>query len=179
MVSKAIFLDRDGVINKSIMKDGKPHAPRKFSDFKLFPGVVEAIKNLSDAGYLIFVATNQPDIGNKLVDPNEVEKMHAYLMEKLPIKEIYMCPHRQDENCECRKPKPGMLFAAKNKFNIDMSASFMVGDRYSDVQTSLAAGCTPVFVDHDYLETPDFDVNMRFQSLVEASARILERLERK
>ena len=170
---KAVFLDRDGVINRSIVRDGKPYAPRSLAEFELLPGVEKACADLAAAGFLLLVVTNQPDIGNGLVSAAIVEQMHQKLLQLLPIKKIYMCPHRQDAGCACRKPKPGMLLAAKEEFGIDMAASFMAGDRHSDVCAGISAGCTPVFIDHEYVETPDFTVTMRAKSLLEANRYIL------
>ncbi len=171
---KAVFLDRDGVLNESILRDGKPHAPRTLEEFKLLPGVEEAVKNLQAAGFLLVVVTNQPDIGNGLVSADVVEQIHRGLQQLLPIRKIYMCPHKQTAGCECRKPKPGMLLAAAQEFDIEMEKSYMVGDRYGDVCAALAAGCTPVFIDYEYVETPDFDVKLRAHSLLEASQLILK-----
>ena len=98
------------------------------------------------------VVTNQPDINNKQVDPSEIDAMHLQLAH-LPIEKIYICPHSQDEGCFCRKPNPGMLFQARDEFNIDLSKSYMVGDRQTDMQASKSAGCTGVFIDHKYSET--------------------------
>ena len=173
MVTKAIFLDRDGVLNDSILRNGKPHAPRHFSEYKLLPGVKEATQKLADAGFILLVVTNQPDIGNKLVDPAEVEKMNQFLLETLPISKIYMCPHTQSAGCTCRKPAPGMLFQGKAEFNIDMQQSYMVGDRYSDVQAGLAAKCQTIFIDYKYIETPDFSGSIRVGSLLEACQHLL------
>jgi D-glycero-D-manno-heptose 1,7-bisphosphate phosphatase len=172
-MQKAVFLDRDGVINRAIVRDGKPYAPREMSGFELLPQVEEAISNLADANFLIFVVTNQPDIGNGFISLDIVEQMHKQFLQNLPIKKIYICAHRQDEGCDCRKPKPGMLLKAKEEFNIDMSASYMIGDRYGDVCAGQNAGCISIFIDNDYVETPDFDVNMRANSLYEASKYIL------
>ena len=174
MANKAVFLDRDGVINRALVRDGKPYAPRSLEDFEILPDVAKAIQRLKAAGYLIFVVTNQPDIGNGLVDKAVIEQMHAQLYAALPITKIYMCPHRQDEGCECRKPRPGMLLAAQQEFDVDMGASYMVGDRYGDVQASLAAGCRPIFIDKNYIETPVFSVNLRTDDLLAASGAILK-----
>lgn len=170
---KAVFLDRDGVINRSHVREGKPYAPRTLEEFQLLPGVVEATKKLSEAGFLLFVATNQPDIGNGLVDPEIVEQMHRQLLATLPITKIYTCPHRQNEGCECRKPKPGLILAGEKEYKIDIKKSYMVGDRYSDVQAAIAAGCVPIFIDYEYVETPDFDGTMRAMDLLQASKFIL------
>ena len=156
------------------MKDGKPYAPRRLEDFEILPQVPEAIQALADAGYLIFVATNQPDIGNGLVDAAIVEQMHAQLMARLPIEKIYVCQHSQKAGCDCRKPKPGMLLQAQHAYDLEMSTSYMIGDRAGDVAAGLAAGCTPIFIDKNYIETPDLGATLRAKDLPEASAYILK-----
>lgn len=170
---KAIFLDRDGVINRSILQGGKPYAPRTLADFQLLPRVQEAVFDLAAAEYLIFVATNQPDIGNGLVEESMVHAMHEKLLKTLPITKIYMCPHAQQAGCACRKPKPSMLLAARDEYGVDMENSFMIGDRYSDICAGNSAGCQTIFIDYDYVETPDFDGTMRVKSLFEARSYIL------
>ena len=152
MVNKAVFLDRDGVINFSEVRDGKPYAPRKVEDFIILDGVEEAIANIRALGYLVLVVTNQPDINNNLVEREEIDAMHRRLGH-LPIEKIYVCPHTKDEGCSCRKPKPGMLLQAQAEFGIDLSKSFMIGDRQGDMQASEAAGCTSIFIDRKYRET--------------------------
>lgn len=154
MVAKAVILDRDGVINHAVVIEGKPFAPRKVSDFIILPGVEDAIVNISGLGYLIVVVTNQPDINNNLVGQAEVDAMHKELGH-LPIERIYVCPHRRDEFCACRKPKPGMLFQARDELDLDLSKSFMVGDRQSDMEASNSAGCISVFIDYKYKETSE------------------------
>ena len=176
MPNKAVFLDRDGVINRSIVRDGKPYSPRTLADFVLLPYVPDAIQNLSSAGFLVFVVTNQPDIGNGDISQSLVDAMHQQLMGSLPIHKIYICPHSQKAGCDCRKPKPGMLLTAKAEFDITMDQSFMVGDRYGDICAANAAGCNPIFVDYGYKETPDFQVSVRVSSLFEASQIILAKL---
>ena len=125
----AVFLDRDGVINRSEVRDGKPYAPRRLQDFRLLPGVINAIYDLKQAGLLVIVVTNQPDIGNGFVDTGVIDAMHEKLRRVSSIDDILVCPHRQDAGCRCRKPKPGMLIKAAKKWKIDLKKSFMVGDR--------------------------------------------------
>jgi D-glycero-D-manno-heptose 1,7-bisphosphate phosphatase len=167
-----VFLDRDGVINRCEVRGGKPYAPRRLQDFRLLPGAGAAVRALKDAGFLIIVATNQPDIGNGLVDDRVVEAMHDKLRRKLPVDEIRMCPHRQDEKCACRKPKPGMLLEAARYWRIDAQQSFLVGDRWSDIIAGQALGCYTVFVDRGYAEprqaTPD-----SYASSLPAAARLI------
>ena len=169
---RAVFLDRDGVINRCEMRGGKPYAPRRLEDFRLLPGAGAAVRALKDAGFLIIVVTNQPDIGNGLVDGSVVEAMHDRLRRKLPVDEIKVCPHRQDAKCACRKPRPGMLLEAAKYWRIDAQRSFLVGDRWGDIIAGQALGCYTVFIDRGYAEprqaTPD-----GYASSLPAAARLI------
>jgi D-glycero-D-manno-heptose 1,7-bisphosphate phosphatase len=117
---RAVFLDRDGVINRCEVRDGKPYAPRRLNDFRLLPGATSAVHALKQAGLIVIVVTNQPDIGNGLVEAATVEAMHEKLRRRLPVDAIMTCPHRQNAGCACRKPKPGMLIEAAKKWHIDL-----------------------------------------------------------
>jgi D-glycero-D-manno-heptose 1,7-bisphosphate phosphatase len=151
-MSPGVFLDRDGVLVRSPVIDGRSYAVCRLEDFRLLPGTVRAVGALREAGYKIVVVTNQPDIGNGLVDAATVEAMHRRLRERLAPDAIELCPHRQDENCLCRKPKPGMIHAAAKLLDIDLTASVVVGDRWGDIVAGKAAGCYTVFVDRGYAE---------------------------
>lgn len=148
----AVFLDRDGVLNGCLVRNGKPYAPRTAAQFRLLPGVRSGVHALREAGYLIVVVTNQPDIGNGLVDPAVVEAMHDRLRAALAPDSIEVCPHSQDAGCDCRKPKPGLLARAAARLGIDPARSFMVGDRWSDVAAGAAFGCCTVLVQRGYAE---------------------------
>ena len=149
---RTVFLDRDGVINRSEMRGGKPYAPRRLEDFRLLPGVSKSVDALKRAGFLVVVVTNQPDIGNGLVEASIVEAMHARLRSRVAVDDIRICPHRQDAGCSCRKPKPGMLLAAARQWNIDLKISYMVGDRASDIVAGKAAGCYTLLINRHYSE---------------------------
>ena len=165
---KAIFLDRDGVINKSLVVDGKPFAPRFFNDFELIKGVEDALKSFHRLDYLNIVVTNQPDIANHLMAPDELNRMNKFLLSKLPIAKIYVCTHASSAKCDCRKPKPGMIFRAAERFNIDLSQSVLVGDRWKDVACGHAAGVSKVFfVDYKYDEPKPIGTYVTIKSLVE------------
>lgn len=146
----AVFLDRDGVLVIPEFRDGRSYAPRTLDKFAIYPGAREALSRLREAGYLLVVVTNQPDIGNGKVAAAVVDEMHAAIRAALPIDRIELCPHGQGANCDCRKPKPGMLLKAAEACGIDLAASYMVGDRASDVAAGEAAGCTTVFIDLHY-----------------------------
>jgi D-glycero-D-manno-heptose 1,7-bisphosphate phosphatase len=170
---KAVFLDRDGVINRGLLRGGKTYAPRRLEDFRLLPGARAAVHELAKAGYLIVVATNQPDIGNGDVDPAVVASMHDRLHRALPLTGIEMCPHKQTDGCACRKPKPGMLTRAARRYSIDLSKSFMVGDRWSDVVAGHEAGCYTIFVNRGYDACQGRQPDHIVRSLPEATRHIL------
>jgi D-glycero-D-manno-heptose 1,7-bisphosphate phosphatase len=162
MVRAAVFLDRDGVINANVLRDGKPVAPTQIDEFRLLPGVEDAVRRLKNAGYLVIVCTNQPDVATGRTARATLDAMHGLVREKLNVNDIKACFHTDNDGCDCRKPKPGMLLAAAREHDIDLAASYMVGDRWRDVAAGRAAGCRTIFVDSGYQQEernePDFAV---------------------
>jgi D-glycero-D-manno-heptose 1,7-bisphosphate phosphatase len=150
MRRKAVFLDRDGVIAIPEFRNGRSFAARTVADFRLYPEAATSLHKLKRAGFVLAVVTNQPDVGLGLIHRSEVDKMHAIIARELPVDAIKACFHQQSEGCACRKPKPGMLIEAAEELGIDVSQSFMVGDRASDVEAGRAAGCATVFIDLAY-----------------------------
>ena len=173
-VNRAVFLDRDGVINRAFVREGKPHPPASLAEFELLPGVAEACAQLKRAGFLLVVATNQPDVGRGTQRREEVDAMHEAMCARLPIDRVEVCcdPGR-GEPSEFRKPAPGMLLRAARGRRIDLGASFMVGDRWRDIDCGLAAGCRTVFIDHGYDEALRQAPHFRATSLLEAAVLIL------
>jgi D-glycero-D-manno-heptose 1,7-bisphosphate phosphatase len=179
-VTAAVFLDRDGVLNKAFVRDGKPYPPMTMDEFELLPGVEGALDDLSAAGYRLVVVTNQPDVRTGKQSRAMVERFHDLLRARLPLDGIFACYHVDADPCDCRKPKPGMLRQAAREFGIDLARSFMVGDRWRDVYAGAAAGCATFWVDHGYSEAwPEGESvdYVRVDSLAEASERILARRE--
>jgi len=170
---KAVFLDRDGVINESPVHGGKPYAPRLLSDFRLFPGVAEAVADLKNAGFIVIVVTNQPDVGHGLIEQGTLEAMHNKLRADVPVDEILVCPHRQDAGCDCRKPKPGLILDAMQRWKITAAGSYMVGDRWNDVVAGKAAGLYTIFLDRGYSEKLTTPPDLTVRSLREAASNIL------
>jgi D-glycero-D-manno-heptose 1,7-bisphosphate phosphatase len=170
---RAVFLDRDGVINRVIVRDGKPYPPTSLAELEILPGVHEALQKLHDANYLLLVVTNQPDVARGTAKREDVELMNAFLSSQLPIDDFKICYHDDADNCSCRKPLPGALLEAAKEHNIDLSNSFMVGDRWRDVEAGASAGCKTFFISYGYKEqypkTQDFIV----ASLSEAEEIIL------
>jgi len=173
---RAVFLDRDGVINRVLERDAKPYPPTSLAQFEILPGVPEACAKLKQAGFLLIVATNQPDVGRGTLAQSVVEAIHAHMCQALPIDRVEVCYHAGKglSDCDCRKPKPGMLLHAARELGIDLAQSWMVGDRWRDIDCGHAAGCRTVFIDYSYDETlrqlPDF----RVKNLTEAAQVILD-----
>jgi D-glycero-D-manno-heptose 1,7-bisphosphate phosphatase len=149
---RAVFLDRDGVINKSLIREGRPYAPTTLTDFEILPGVADALLKLRRAGYLNIVVTNQPDIKTGKQSIEVLQLMHERLLKELALDDIQVCPHTDEDECSCRKPHPGMLVGAVKRLQIDLGASWMIGDRWRDIAAGQAAGCRCCFVDHGYVE---------------------------
>jgi len=150
---RAVFLDRDGVINRSLVRDGKPYAPMHVSEFELLPGVPAALSRLRQHGFLNIVITNQPDVATGKQRREDLDALHERLKTKLAIDAIKTCCHLDVDDCACRKPKPGLLLEAAREFNIDLGASFMVGDRWRDIAAGHRAGCKICFfIDYGYAE---------------------------
>ena len=169
----AVFLDRDGVINRSHVRNGKPYAPRTLAEFRLLPGVTGAVAELKAAGYLVIVVTNQPDVGHGLISPATLDAMHARLRRTVAVDDIYVCPHRQDERCSCRKPKPGLLRRAMARWGVEPAGSIMIGDRWNDVVAGKKAGLYTAFIDRNYAEALVEEPDVTARSLPHAVAQIL------
>jgi D-glycero-D-manno-heptose 1,7-bisphosphate phosphatase len=170
---RAVFLDRDGVINQAIVIDGRPFSPQSPGELHLLPGVPAACTRLKAAGFLLIVATNQPDIANHKTTRERVDELNQILKDQLPLDDVFVCPHNDQDNCACRKPKPGLLTAAAARWQIDLAASFMVGDRWRDVDAGRAAGCRTVFIDHGYSERRPTQPDIVTASLLAAAPSII------
>ena len=171
---KAVFLDRDGVINANLKRNGKPVAPTTLADFRIFPGAAEAARRLRDAGFLLIVVTNQPDVRTGLTPKTTMEAMHAEISRQMPIDDFMICFHTDADNCSCRKPKPGLILEAAAKYGIDLASSYIVGDRWRDVLAGQAAGCRTILVDHGIEHERPTLPDKNVKSLAEAASFILE-----
>lgn len=167
-MKRAIFLDRDGVLNRAVIREGKPYPPDSLAQLELNPGA-EEFGRLKSRGFLLVVVTNQPDVARGKQTLAAVEEIHHFLGARLPIDYFRTCYHDDAENCACRKPKPGLLTEAADKYGIDLSASYMVGDRWRDVDAGAAAGCKTVWIDYGYRERgPTAPPDARVKDVCEA-----------
>ena len=171
---KAVFLDRDGVINRAIVRDGKPYPPVSIAEIEILSNVLEALTALHIAGYMLIVVTNQPDVARGKLSKETVERIHEHIANILPIDEFYTCYHDDKDLCNCRKPLPGLLINAANKFGIDFEKSYMIGDRWRDIGAGQNAGCKTIFIDYCYNERRPDSFDYRVASLAEAANIILE-----
>lgn len=173
-MKRAAFLDRDGVLNDSIWRNGKPTAPLSLDEYRMFEGIGAQVKRLRDAGLVAIVFTNQPEIARGLLDPKVLEEMNRRLREATGVDDILVCPHERSSGCACCKPRPGMLVEAARKWGVDLARSFVVGDRWVDVEAGRAAGAWTVLIDRPYSECKNADA--RAADLRGAVDLILEKL---
>jgi D-glycero-D-manno-heptose 1,7-bisphosphate phosphatase len=176
----AVFLDRDGTLNESIVRDGKPYAPDHVKDFHIIEGVPAACKALKDAGFLLVVATNQPEVGRGTVSRGNIEEIHRDLIEKIPqIDRVEVCydPGRGETSLR-RKPAPGMVLDAAKELDINLSRSWMVGDRWRDVDCGKAANVRTIFIDWGYKEDNDAIADYTVKTFQEAARIIIADLQK-
>ncbi len=158
---KALFLDRDGIINEIVFREKKHVSPRTFKEFKLKKGIERFLQKAKKAGFLRIIVTNQPDIARKLMKAKELEKMHNLIKRELLIDEIFYCPHDDADNCPCRKPNPGMLMDAAKKWQINLGKSFIVGDSWKDMGAGENAGCKTILWQTDYNQKNQADFKIK------------------
>lgn len=173
---RAVILDRDGVLNVPDFRNGRSYAPKRHEDFILYADAAPAVARLKAAGFLVVVATNQPDVGAGLVDRQVVEAMHMQMRRDVAIDDIEVCYDPSDRPTHRRKPGTGMLLDLAARWDIDLPASYMIGDRHGDIEAGVNAGCVAIFVDRDYAsETRPTRQAVTVRSLAEAAAWILDR----
>lgn len=160
---RAVFLDRDGVLNAAVVRNGRPFPPASVAELRILPGVASAVRELKMMGFRVCVVTNQPDVARGTQERSVVEAMHAFLREQLDLDSFYVCYHDDADCCGCRKPAAGLLVRAAAEQGIALEESYMVGDRWRDVECGLDAGCTTIFIDRGYREqvrrAPDYRVS--------------------
>lgn len=167
---KAVFLDRDGVLNEAIIKNGKPYPPASLAELVIAKDVLLALQLLKSLGYLLIAATNQPDVARGTTERSTVESINQHLMACLPLNDIRVCYHDDHENCHCRKPAAGLLLQAAKDFKVNLKKSFMIGDRWKDIAAGQEAGCKTIWLNKNYQEIvpkkPDYTVTSLFEAAI-------------
>jgi D-glycero-D-manno-heptose 1,7-bisphosphate phosphatase len=172
---RAAFLDRDGVLVETLVRDGRAHAAVTLEQFRICPEAREQVGRLRAAGLRPIVFTNQPEVARGTLSPETLEIMHAQLREAVGVDDILVCVHTDGEGCACRKPRPGMLEAAARTWGLDLAASFVVGDRWRDIDAGRAVGCYTVLIERPYSECRVADA--RVADLTGAVDAVLARIE--
>lgn len=158
-----IFLDRDGIVNEVILRDGIVSSPRSLEEFKFRDDFLNFAKKI-DKNHNFFLVTNQPDIKRKLLKLDDLQKMHDKLMNILPFKELFVCVHDDEDNCSCRKPKPGMILEAIATNNLKYDECVMIGDSIKDIEAANSAGIDAFLLDTNFNSRITF--NNKIQSLI-------------
>jgi D-glycero-D-manno-heptose 1,7-bisphosphate phosphatase len=169
----AVFLDRDGVLNEAIVRNGKPYPPRDLNELVITYGAGAALEGLKREGFLLIVVTNQPDVARGIVNRTDLEKINAHLAANLRLDAIEICEHDDEEQCNCRKPEPGMILRAREKFGVDLARSYMVGDRWRDIEAGRRVGCRTILIGDGYGETFPHAPTIKLASLPEAASWII------
>lgn len=171
---QAVFLDRDGVLNEAVVRNGKPLAPATLSELQIPPGTKEALLRLKELEFLLLVVTNQPDVSRGSQKRETVEEINRHLLSELPLDDIFTCYHDDQDACDCRKPQPGLVIRAAEQYGIDLRHSFLAGDRWRDIDAGARAGCKTIWIDHGYADrSSTAPPDMRVVSLPDAVDWIL------
>lgn len=173
-----VFLDRDGVVNRATVREGRPHPPASAADLEILPGAADACAELRRAGLTVVVVTNQPDVVRGTTSREAVEAINAALCARVSVDDLVVCFHDDGDRCTCRKPAPGLLMDAAERWSIDLARSVMVGDRWCDIEAGRRAGCSTVWIDNGYSERRPEDANTTALSLAEAVPWIVSRCGR-
>lgn len=176
-MQSAVFLDRDGVLNNVVLRNGEIGSPRALDEFKLLPGVGPAVAGLKRAGLLVVVVTNQPDLARGFLTPAELERMHERLRGMVAVDAIYTCWHDEEDGCGCRKPKPGLLFRAAQEWGISLKKSWLVGDGWKDIEAGKAAECRTVLLRNPDRDPAGIAPDLVLPDLPKVVGVILEELE--
>ena len=176
-IHRAVFLDRDGVLNQVVLRAGRPYPPASLAELVLLPGVREACQALRAGGFQLVMVTNQPDVGRGTQTREAVDAINDRLRHDLALDGVQVCLHDDGDHCACRKPKPGMLTSAAQELGIDLSRSFLVGDRWRDIEAGQRAGVRTIWIDCQYQEQPPARPGHTVQNLAQAADWILKLAE--
>lgn len=177
MRQRVVFLDRDGVLNRAFPEGSTTRPPMNLDELEVLPGVPEALARLHNAGFVLVVVTNQPDVARGKQTRAAVEAINARLSAELPLLDVFACYHDTVDKCSCRKPKPGLLLAAAVKWNLDIAGAFLIGDRWSDIVAAHAAGCRGVLIDNPFSGAEKCAADFRAKNIIAAVEWILANAE--
>lgn len=175
-MKRAVFLDRDGVINAAVVREGKPYPPASLAEVRILDDVPQALHLLKTAGLRLAVITNQPDVARGTQQREVVEAINSWLGSQLPLDRFEVCYHDEADACDCRKPKPGLIVCSAQAMGVELATGFLVGDRWRDIEAGKAAGCRSVWIDRGYAEKQPENHDFRATSLLDAAKWIVQQL---
>lgn len=178
LMQRAVFLDRDGVLNRVFVRDGVTYPPASIAELELLPGVVQAVRTLAQHNLRRIVVTNQPDVARGTQTRAMVEQVNQQIAAQLPLDDIVTCFHDNTDHCACRKPRPGLLILAAQRYSLDLAHSFMVGDRWSDIVAGQAAGCYTILIMTPYSQAARCMPDAAAANLPEAVQHIIEHIRK-
>ena len=174
-LKRAVFLDRDGVVVEAVVRDGQPYPPVSAESMRIPAGTGDILTRLKGGGYLLVVVTNQPDVARGRQTRETADEINRRLRDELPLDEVLTCYHDDADNCDCRKPRPGLIQSAAQQYGIDLSKSYLIGDRWRDIDAGANAGCKTILIDRGYTERgPASAPDVRVGSLSDAVDWILK-----
>jgi len=175
---RAVFLDRDGVLLRAVVRHNRPYAPTTSEEVQIIDGVPAACSELSRLGFVLILVTNQPEVARGTLSRQFVDETNEFVKKTLGLDEVCVCDHDNADHCDCRKPKPGLITAAAERMSVDLPSSIVVGDRWRDIEAGKRAGCMTVFIDYRYDEKPPERPDHAASSLAAALPWIRARLGR-
>jgi D-glycero-D-manno-heptose 1,7-bisphosphate phosphatase len=178
MKNKAVFFDRDGVLNFSEIKNRKPYPPKNADNLIIVENAKELLNELKNQKFLLICITNQPDFSRGTRTLQNIQQSNDKVSKTLNLDDLFCCLHDNKDNCSCRKPKPGMIFEAEKKWNIDLTKSFLIGDRKSDIEAGISANLKTIFIDYDYDEEKPNKYDFKCSNLQQAVSFILNEKEK-
>ena len=176
-MKKAVFLDRDGVVSRAVVINNRPFSIRRASDLQILDEVNEALGIFGKLALIPIIISNQPDVARGLLSQLEHEKIESKIVTLTGISKIYTCTHDEKDNCFCRKPKPGLILKAAEDHDIDITKSYLIGDRWRDMDLAKNVDCRSFFINRNYEEKYPEYFDYETGSILE-SAKIIEKLEK-
>lgn len=165
---RAVFFDRDGVINRAIIVDGKPKSPKLINELFIYNEAIELIKMVRNLDLVPIIITNQPEIARGNITLDQANAINDYILRVTQVERVYMCPHDDADSCQCRKPKPGLLKEASKELGINLKTSYCIGDRWRDIEAGLSVGTKTIWIDRGYIEPEPNYFDLKISSLKEA-----------
>jgi D-glycero-D-manno-heptose 1,7-bisphosphate phosphatase len=172
-MKRAVFLERDALLNLAASKGGQQKSPTTLEEFRINEAALPALQRLKSAGFVLIATTNQPEISRGTLSRRELDRMHEMLAATLPLDDILVCPHDEEDDCPCRKPRAGLFHEAAFKYHLLLGQSFLISNRWQDAEAARLIGSTSLAIDSPWLGRGHHDFAVR--DLEAAIEKVMER----